>query len=249
MLKKRVRKIVVSICLAMLVLSTYIFASAAEASGKTIDGKNHTVYEFGGSVMLILQDRIEVVPNNSTKLIDVMVDGKVTKGLEYLVLLQPDNKLSLEGGALVVKCKSEEQVASIKKIIASGLENNKPIQSVGEIKTGLSDSSVEAYVLDDSGVLLNSEGNKAAGMNLGLTLISNEAAYNEAASKAQETPSTENAPAQEPSSGKKTPSTTSAPTTSEAPVATSEAPVATSEAPVATSEAPVATSEAPRPTE
>ena len=154
---KRGKKAILSVLLAAMILSTYIVASAAEPSERVVEGSRHSVYAFGKSVVLIVEDTIEIVPNNDTKMIDVMIDGKVFTGLGSLKMqTTEDNKVIPEEGSIILQCDSQEQVQELKDKVAAGLENNTPVESIAELVEGQENTA--AFMIDESGNLVDNNG-------------------------------------------------------------------------------------------
>lgn len=159
---KRGKEVVLSVLLAIAMLSTYIMASAAEPSEKVMEDGNHSVYAFGKAVVFIVGDTIEIVPNNDTKMIDVMIDGKVFKGLKRLELKTTEgNKVVPEEGSVILECDSKEQAQEFKDKIATGMENNTPVQSIEELVG--EQENVVAFMIDDSGSLVDENGKAVTG--------------------------------------------------------------------------------------
>ena len=161
MLKKS-KKVILSVLLAVMMLSTYLVASAAEPSEKVMEDGNHSVYAFGKSVVFIVGDTIEIVPNNDTKMIDVMIDGKVFKGLQRLELKTTEgNKVVPEEGSIILECDSKEQAQEFKDMIATGMENNTPVTNIADLVG--EEENVAAFMIDESGNLVDDNGNAVTG--------------------------------------------------------------------------------------
>ena len=156
------KKVILSVLLAAMMLSTYIIASAAEPSEKVMEDGNHSVYAFGKSVVLIVGDTIEIVPNNDTKMIDVMIDGKVFKGLKRLELKTTEgNRVVPEEGSIILECDSKEQAQELKDKIATEMENNTPVPSIADLVG--EEENIAAFVIDKSGKLVDDNGNAVTG--------------------------------------------------------------------------------------
>ena len=161
---KKVKKVILSVLLAVTMLSTCLIASAAEPSEKVIEDGNHSVYAFGKSVVFIVGDTIEIVPNNDTKMIDVMIDGKVSKGLQRLEMKNAEgNKVASEEGSMILECDSKAQVQELIDRIATGMENGTPMQSIDELVG--EQENVAAFMIDDSGSLVDENGKAVTGNN------------------------------------------------------------------------------------
>ena len=159
---KKVKKVILSVLLAAMMLSTYIIASAAEPFEKVMEDGNHSVYAFGKSVVFIVGDTIEIVPNNDTKMIDVMIDGKVFKGLKRLELKTTEgNRVVPEEGSIILECYSKEQAQELKDKIATGMENNTPVPSIADLVG--EEENIAAFIIDESGSLVDDNGNAVTG--------------------------------------------------------------------------------------
>ena len=156
------KKVILSVLLAVMMLSTYLVASAAEPSEKVVEGGKHSVYAFGKSVVFIVGDTIEIVPNNDTKMIDVMIDGKVFKGLKRLELKTTEgNKVVPEEGSIILECDSQEQAQELMDKIATGMENNTPVSSIEDLVG--EQENISAFIIDESGNLVDDNGNAVTG--------------------------------------------------------------------------------------
>ena len=161
---KRGKKAILSVLLAAMILSTYIVASAAEPSERVVEGSRHSVYAFGKSVVLIVEDTIEIVPNNDTKMIDVMIDGKVSKGLQSVELKTTEgNKVVPEEGSIILECDSKEQAQELKDKIATGMENDTPVTNIADLVG--EEENVAAFMIDESGNLVDDNGKAVTGNN------------------------------------------------------------------------------------
>ena len=159
---KKVKKVILSVLLAVTMLSTYLIASAAEPSEKVIEDGNHSVYAFGKSVVFLVGDTIEIVPNNDTKMIDVMIDGKVSKGLQSLELKTTEgNKVVPEEGSIILECDSKGQAQELKDKIATGMENDTPVTNIADLVG--EEENVAAFMIDESGNLVDDNGKAVTG--------------------------------------------------------------------------------------
>ena len=163
MLKKS-KKVILSVLLAVMMLSTYLVASAAEPSEKVMEDGKHSVYAFGKSVVFIVGDTIEIVPNNDTKMIDVMIDGKVFKGLQRLELKTTEgNKVVPEEGSIILECDSKEQAQELKDKIATGMENDTPVTNIADLVGD--EEYLAALMISTSGNLVDGNGKAVTGNN------------------------------------------------------------------------------------
>ena len=161
---KKVKKVILSVLLAVTMLSTCLIASAAEPSEKVIEDGNHSVYAFGKSVVFIEGDTIEIVPNNNTKMIDVMIDGKVSKGLARVELKTTEgNKVVPEEGSIILECDSKELVQGLKDKIATGMENDTPVTNIADLV--VEEENVAAFMIDVNGNLVDGNGKAVTGNN------------------------------------------------------------------------------------
>ena len=161
---KKVKKVILSVLLAVTMLSTYLIASAAEPSEKVIEDGNHSVYAFGKSVVFIVGDTIEIVPNNDTKMIDVMIDGKVSKGLQSVELKTTEgNRVAAEEGSIILECDSKEQAQELKDKIATGSGKDAPGTNIADLVG--KEGNVAAFMIDESGNLVDDNGKAVTGNN------------------------------------------------------------------------------------
>lgn len=173
-----------AVMLAMLV--SFVPVHAAELSEETVevpeDGEKHTVAAFGNSIALVYPDgKTEIIANNLSGRIDVMLDGEVIKGIG-LVSIPAQNRtdMILEMGSCLVGSISEQQADSLKRTVADGLKNDTPVSALSVIENRDGMNGVNAFLVGDQGELQNADGSAAPADALsGMQVKTPEAAYQE----------------------------------------------------------------------
>lgn len=176
---------------AMLIPSA--LAHAAELSGETIevpeDGKDHTVAAFGTSIAMVYPNgKMEIIANNPSGRIDVMLDGEVIKGIG-LITIHAQNKTNmvLEAGSYFVSNISEQQSDSLKRAVADGLAKDMPVSSPSAIENQNGMQGVNAFVVGQRGELQASDGTAVSAEALsGIQVRTPETAYQEFAEEMEE---------------------------------------------------------------
>lgn len=189
--KTKIWMAVIAVMFGMLFPSVPAFA--AELSGETVevpeDGEKHTVVTFGGSITIVYQDgRMEIIANNPSGRVDVMIDGEVIKGIG-LVTIPAQNRpdMVLETGSFLVGGISEQQVDSLKKAIAAGLKNDVPVSGPDAIESIGGMQGVSAFIVGNGGELQTPDGMAApADVLSGIQVKTPEAAYQEFAEEMEE---------------------------------------------------------------
>lgn len=114
----------------MLASSLTVFAKENEAVPRIVDnvmyvdeGSNN-VWVYGVAISIAGGNKTDIVPNNPSKKIDVMANGKLFKQLDGVVLLKDEKKdrVFLEVGSTVIEAPSitDKALATLKKAIADG---------------------------------------------------------------------------------------------------------------------------------
>lgn len=140
---------------------------AATVSEKTIEvpggEKKHTVIAYGQSIAIAYPDgRTEIIANNPSGRIDVMVDGTVTKGIGTVVIpAHNGTNMVLEEGSFIVNGISDEQAQALKNKVAEGLAVDTPVASASAIESGEGMQGVKAFAIDAKDGLLASDGSAA----------------------------------------------------------------------------------------
>ena len=190
---KRIKIWMTAMALLFAVLLPSVPVFAAELSEETVevpeDGKKHTVVAFGGSIAMVYPDgKMNVIANNPSGRIDVMLDGEVIKGIGLLTIpAQNKTNMVLEAGSYLVSNVSEQQADALKKAVADSLNNDMPFSDLSVIEEQEGMQGVNAFVVGNWGKLQTADG--AAAPAGALPVIQNktpEAAYQEFAEEMEE---------------------------------------------------------------
>lgn len=183
---KRTKIWMMAMVLLFAVLLPSVPVLAAELSKETVevpeDGEKHTVVAFGGSIaMVYLDGRMDIIANNPSGRIDVMLDGEVIKGIGLITIpAQNKTNMVLEAGSYLVSNVSEQQADSLKKAVADGLTNDMPVSSLSAIENQAGMQGVNAFIVGNRGNLQTADGMAApAGALSGIQVKTPEAAYQE----------------------------------------------------------------------
>ncbi|MDE7342281.1 MAG: hypothetical protein K2N80_17260 [Lachnospiraceae bacterium] len=190
---KRTKIWMMAMALIFAVLAPSVPVFAAELSKETVevpeDGEKHTVVAFGGSIAMIYPDgKMEIIANNSSGRINVMLDGEVLKGIGLITVpAQNRTNMVLEMGSYLVSGISEQQADSLKKAVADGLMNDMPVSSLSAIENQAGMQGVNAFIVGNRGELQTADGMTApAGALSGIQVKTPEAAYQEFAEEMEE---------------------------------------------------------------
>lgn len=190
---KKIKILTMAIVMTFAILMPSVFVHAAEFSDKVIevpqDGIKHTVIAFGSSIAIIYPDgKTDIIANNLSGRIDVMLDGEVIKGIG-VVTVSAQNKanLVLETDSYLVSNISEQQANSFKKAITDALMKDAPISVFSAIENQDGMQGVNAFIIGNQGELQASDGTAAsAGTLSGIQITTPEIAYQEFAEEMQE---------------------------------------------------------------
>lgn len=140
---------------------------AATVSQETIEvpggEKRHTVVAYGKSIAIVYPDgRTEIIANNPSGRIDVMIDGKVTKGIGMVIIpAQNGTNMVLEEGSFIVNGITDEQAGALKNMVVQSLTADTPVASASAIEGGEGMQGARAFAIDAKGGLLASDGSAA----------------------------------------------------------------------------------------
>lgn len=168
-------------------------AYAVEVSEETIEvtgeKEMHTVIAFGKSIAIVYSDgKTAIIANNLSGRIDVMIDGKVTKGIGIVVIpAQSGTNLVMEEDSFIVNGISDSQVEALKKMVMENLSAERLITSAAMIENGGGMQGVKAFSIDAKGTLHDSNGDKApVGVLQGMQVKTPEVAYQSFVEEMQE---------------------------------------------------------------
>lgn len=158
------KKLLVIALAITLALSSCVmgFAAPADESSMTIEDGAKSINVFGKSIVIMVGDELEILPNNETKLVDIMVNGRVTKGVSMADMANlGKSKLVLESGSMLIRCSSKEKAAEMKAMIEEALAEGEKLDtglsglSMDKLKSLLMDT---IYIVDANGKLVDENG-------------------------------------------------------------------------------------------
>lgn len=192
---KKFKLLITTMTMMLLIMAPAAHVYAAEISDKIIEvqqneGSGHqNVIAFGKSIAIIYPDgRMEIIANNPSGRIDVMINGKVTKGIgTVIVSAQNRTNIILEENSFVVSNVNEKQADELKKIILKNLSDDKSVESLTVIESQESLQNINAFTIGKKGELQNSEGTVVpASVLTGVQVKTPEVVYEEFVEEMQE---------------------------------------------------------------
>lgn len=161
---KKFKLFVTAIAMLFLIMAPSAHIYAAEVSEQKIevpqDENGHRVIAFGKAITIIYADgRMEIIPNNPSGRIDVMIDGLVTQGIGIVIIpAKSRTNMVLEEGSFIINNINEEQAAALKKMTLESLSADTVIESLAVIEGQKDLQNVNAFAVGSNGTLQNSEG-------------------------------------------------------------------------------------------
>lgn len=163
---RKIKAFIVAFAMVAAMSMPSTFAYAVEASEDKLevskDEKRHTVAVYGKAVAIIYPDgQMVIVANNLSGRVDVMLDGKVTKGIGTVVVpAQNRTNMVLEEGSFIANAKDEEQADMLKEVIKESLLTDQPIESSVVIEDGEEMQNVTMFLVGKSGEIQAEDGTK-----------------------------------------------------------------------------------------
>lgn len=164
---KKAKLLLAAIAMTIFILLPPVFTYAAEVSEETLnvlqDGKEHTVIAFGKSIAMVYSDEnIEIIANNPSGRIDVMLDGKVNKGIGAVMIpAKSSTNIVLEEGSFLINSVNEKQAISLKGQVHTGITADTPIDSISLIENLSETEGINTFVVGKHGELQTSDGTNA----------------------------------------------------------------------------------------
>lgn len=168
---------------AMATLMTAVPVYAAEVSAESTQIKQNeeksTVFVFGVSIAMAYDDgTIEIIPNNPSGRVDVMIGGKLYKGMGKVIVSARKEKeipnMVLEKNSFFVKGVTEQTASAVSEKAKQAILANSTVSSLSDIK-GLETSGI--LYLNNEGNLETPDGKTVAADKAGVSLTTVEQAY------------------------------------------------------------------------
>lgn len=168
---------------AMATLMTTVPVYAAEVSAESTQIKQNeeksTVFVFGASIAMAYDDgTIEIIPNNPSGRVDVMIGGKLYKGMGKVIVSARKEKeipnMVLEKNSFFVKGVTEQTASAVSEKAKQAILANSTVSSLSDIK-GLETSGI--LYLNNEGNLETPDGKTVAADKAGVSLTTVEQAY------------------------------------------------------------------------
>lgn len=168
---------------AMATLMTTIPVYAAEVSAESTQIKQNeeksTVFVFGASIAMAYDDgTIEIIPNNPSGRVDVMIAGKLYKGMGKITISARKEKelpnMVLEKNSFFVKGVTQQTAAAVSEKAKQAILANTTVSSLSDVK-GLESSGI--LYLNNEGKLETPDGKTITADKAGVSLSTVEQAY------------------------------------------------------------------------
>lgn len=168
---------------AMATLMTTVPVYAAEVSAESTQIKQNeeksTVFVFGASIAMAYDDgTIEIIPNNPSGRVDVMIGGKLYKGMGKVIVSARKEKeipnMVLEKNSFFVKGVTEQTASAVSEKAKKAILANTTVSSLSDVK-GLETSGI--LYLNNEGNLETPDGKTVAADKAGVSLTTVEQAY------------------------------------------------------------------------
>lgn len=168
---------------AMATLMTTVPVYAAEVSAESTQIKQNeeksTVFVFGVSIAMAYDDgTIEIIPNNPSGRVDVMIGGKLYKGMGKVIVSARKEKeipnMVMEKNSFFVKGVTEQTASAVSEKAKQAILANSTVSSLSDIK-GLETSGI--LYLNNEGNLETPDGKTVAADKAGVSLTTVEQAY------------------------------------------------------------------------
>jgi len=168
---------------AMATLITTVPVYAAEVSAESTEIKQNeeksTVFVFGASIAMAYDDgTIEIIPNNPSGRVDVMIGGKLYKGMGKIIISARKEKelpnMVLEKNSFFVKGVTQQTAAAVSEKAKQAILANSTVSSLSDVK-GLESSGI--LYLNNEGKLETPDGKTITADKAGVSLSTVEQAY------------------------------------------------------------------------
>lgn len=180
---KKLKATFIAAMVAMATLITTVPVYAAQVSSESTEIRENkeksTVFVFGSSIVMTYDNgTIEIIPNNPSGRVDVMIAGKLYKGMgKVTIAAQKEEVLPnmvLEKNSFFVKGVTEQTAAAISEKAKQAILANNTVSSLSDIR-GLENTDI--LHINNEGNLETSDGKIVAADKAGVSLTTVEKAY------------------------------------------------------------------------
>ncbi|MCM1156569.1 MAG: hypothetical protein NC314_13375 [Roseburia sp.] len=181
MKKLKISALAVAILTVLLIPTNYVYAVEASEEIMEVpqDETARTIIAFGKSIAIIHADNsMEIIANNLSGRIDVMIDGIVTKGIgKIMIPAQSRAKIALEEDSFVVNGITEEDADTLKETVSDYFSQNMCIEDSTVIEK-IIPQTVNVFITGQNGELLSTDGNPApANIQASMQITTPDALY------------------------------------------------------------------------
>ncbi len=157
---KKLKATFIAAMVAMATLITTVPVYAAQVSSESTEIRENkeksTVFVFGSSIVMTYDNgTIEIIPNNPSGRVDVMIAGKLYKGMGKVTIAAQKEKvlpnMVLEKNSFFVKGVTEQTAAAISEKAKQAILANNTVSSLSDVR-GLENTDI---------LHINNEGNLA----------------------------------------------------------------------------------------
>lgn len=180
---KKLKATFIAAMVAMATLITTVPVYAAQVSSESTEIRENkeksTVFVFGSSIVMTYDNgTIEIIPNNPSGRVDVMIAGKLYKGMGKVTIAAQKEKvlpnMVLEKNSLFVKGVTEQTAAAISEKAKQAILANNTVSSLSDVR-GLDNADI--LHINNEGNLETSDGKIVAADKAGVSLTTVEKAY------------------------------------------------------------------------
>lgn len=180
---QKLKAVWIAAMVAMAALTGAVPVYAAEVSAESTEIRENkeksTVFVFGAAIAMAYADgTVEIIPNNPSGKVDVMIAGKLYKGMGKVTVAAGDEKkapsMVLEKNSFFVKGVTKETAAAVSEKAKQAVLANTTVDSLSDVK-GLETSGI-LYV-NSEGNLETADGKAVTADKAGVSLTTVEKAY------------------------------------------------------------------------
>lgn len=180
---KKLKATFIAAMVAMATLITTVPVYAAQVSSESTEIRENkeksTVFVFGSSIVMTYDNgTIEIIPNNPSGRVDVMIAGKLYKGMGKVTIAAQKEKvlpnMVLEKNSFFVKGVTEQTAAAISEKAKQAILANNTVSSLSDVR-GLENTDI--LHINNEGNLETSDGKIVAADKAGVSLTTVEKAY------------------------------------------------------------------------
>lgn len=180
---KKLKATFIAAMVAMATLITTVPVYAAQVSSESTEIRENkeksTVFVFGSSIVMTYDNgTIEIIPNNPSGRVDVMIAGKLYKGMGKVTIAAQKEKvlpnMVLEKNSFFVKGVTEQTAAAISEKAKQAILANNTVSSLSDVRDL---ENADILHINNEGNLETSDGKIVAADKAGVSLTTVEKAY------------------------------------------------------------------------